>query len=112
MGYALYTYHWRANSIRKGGKGPYDDRLGPVSTLRHFACHAIFLKLDVLDTPLRRPSGFALFNYVPQPRTHLSHSVRHCQLHSSFHGRKLTFVVTPKPRVQVMSESYECLNLA
>ena len=94
MGYALYTYHWRANSIRKGGKGPYDDRLGPVSTLRHFACHAIFLKLDVLDTPLRRPSGFALFNYAPQPRTHLSHSVRHCQLHSSFHGRKLTFVVT------------------
>jgi len=35
MGYALYTYHWRANSIRKGGRGPYDDRLGPVSTLRH-----------------------------------------------------------------------------
>ncbi|KAI0268332.1 vacuolar transporter chaperone 1 [Gloeopeniophorella convolvens] len=30
MGYALYTYHWRANSIRKGGRGPYDDRLGPT----------------------------------------------------------------------------------
>ena len=32
MSYALYTYHWRAQSIRKGGRGPYDDRLGPVST--------------------------------------------------------------------------------
>lgn len=31
MIYALYTYHWRAASIRRGGKGPYDDRLGPVS---------------------------------------------------------------------------------
>ncbi|KAH9977850.1 vacuolar transporter chaperone 1 [Lactifluus volemus] len=30
MGYALYTYHWRASSIRKGGRGPYDDRLGPT----------------------------------------------------------------------------------
>ena len=40
MGYALYTYHWRANSIRKGGRGPYDDRLGPVSTLRFpVVCH-------------------------------------------------------------------------
>jgi hypothetical protein len=34
MGYALYTYHWRASSIRKGGRGPYDDRLGPVGALR------------------------------------------------------------------------------
>lgn len=33
MVYALYTFHWRANSIRKGGRGPYDDRLGPVSRL-------------------------------------------------------------------------------
>jgi hypothetical protein len=31
MVYALYTYHWRAASIRRGGRGPYDDRLGPVS---------------------------------------------------------------------------------
>ncbi|KNZ74822.1 Vacuolar transporter chaperone 1 [Termitomyces sp. J132] len=30
MVYALYTYHWRAASIRRGGKGPYDDRLGPT----------------------------------------------------------------------------------
>ncbi|KAI0329533.1 vacuolar transporter chaperone 1 [Cubamyces sp. BRFM 1775] len=33
MVYALYTYHWRAASIRKGGRGPYDDRVGPVCTL-------------------------------------------------------------------------------
>ena len=32
MIYALYTYHWRAASIRTGGRGPYDDRVGPVST--------------------------------------------------------------------------------
>lgn len=32
MIYALYTYHWRAASIRRGGRGPYDDRLGPVRT--------------------------------------------------------------------------------
>ena len=30
MIYALWTYHWRANSIRRGGRGPYDDRIGPV----------------------------------------------------------------------------------
>jgi len=30
MLYALVTYHWRANAIRKRGSGPYDDRLGPT----------------------------------------------------------------------------------
>ncbi|EKM59729.1 uncharacterized protein PHACADRAFT_158137 [Phanerochaete carnosa HHB-10118-sp] len=30
MVYALWTYHWRANSIRTGGRGPYDDRIGPT----------------------------------------------------------------------------------
>ncbi|CAD6584821.1 MAG: vacuolar transporter chaperone [Cyphobasidiales sp. Tagirdzhanova-0007] len=30
MIYALITYHWRANAIRKRGAGPYDDRLGPT----------------------------------------------------------------------------------
>ncbi|KAG6337227.1 hypothetical protein ID866_1857 [Astraeus odoratus] len=30
MIYALYTYHWRAASIRRGGRGPYDDRVGPT----------------------------------------------------------------------------------
>jgi len=30
MVYALTTYHWRANAIRKRGSGPYDDRIGPT----------------------------------------------------------------------------------
>lgn len=30
MVYALVTYHWRANAIRKRGSGPYDDRFGPT----------------------------------------------------------------------------------
>ncbi|BFZ57586.1 GTPase regulator Nrf1 [Savitreella phatthalungensis] len=30
MIYALVTYHWRANAIRKRGSGPYDDRFGPT----------------------------------------------------------------------------------
>ncbi|KAI0700600.1 hypothetical protein BC835DRAFT_1404819 [Cytidiella melzeri] len=30
MLYALWTYHWRAASIRSGGRGPYDDRVGPT----------------------------------------------------------------------------------
>ncbi|TKA57225.1 hypothetical protein B0A53_01181 [Rhodotorula sp. CCFEE 5036] len=30
MLYALVTFHWRANAIRKRGSGPYDDRLGPT----------------------------------------------------------------------------------
>ncbi|KAA1473512.1 hypothetical protein DENSPDRAFT_839990 [Dentipellis sp. KUC8613] len=42
MAYALYTYHWRANSIRKGGKGPYDDRVGPT-----FLCLALLISIIV-----------------------------------------------------------------
>lgn len=46
MIYALYTYHWRAASIRRGGKGPYDDRLGPVSPpLHHMTPTSICLRL-------------------------------------------------------------------
>ncbi|KAF5869484.1 putative vacuolar transporter chaperone 1 protein [Botrytis fragariae] len=30
MGYALYTYHWRAKSIRLRGQGGFDDRVGPT----------------------------------------------------------------------------------
>lgn len=33
MFYALWTYHWRAAAIRTGGRGPFDDRFGPVSYL-------------------------------------------------------------------------------
>ena len=65
MSYALYTYHWRARSIRKGGRGPYDDRLGPVSTLRPLCPPREVSKSTVLDTPLRRPSGFVLLCCLP-----------------------------------------------
>lgn len=30
MIYALVTYHWRADAIRKRGSGAYDDRFGPT----------------------------------------------------------------------------------
>ncbi|KAG8814636.1 vacuolar transporter chaperone [Serendipita sp. 399] len=30
MIYALITFHWRANAIRKRSGAPYDDRLGPT----------------------------------------------------------------------------------
>jgi len=42
MSYALYTYHWRAQSIRKGGRGPYDDRLGPT-----LLCTALLVSIIV-----------------------------------------------------------------
>ncbi|RUS20757.1 polyphosphate synthetase protein [Endogone sp. FLAS-F59071] len=30
LGYALYTFHWRAERIRKREPGPYDDQYGPT----------------------------------------------------------------------------------
>lgn len=30
MIYALFTFHWRAKSIRQRGQGGFDDRLGPT----------------------------------------------------------------------------------
>ncbi|CAL8582566.1 MAG: hypothetical protein L6R36_001234 [Xanthoria steineri] len=30
MAYALFTYHWRAKSIRMRGQGGFDDRYGPT----------------------------------------------------------------------------------
>jgi uncharacterized membrane protein YidH (DUF202 family) len=30
MIYALFTYHWRARSIRQRGQGGFDDRFGPT----------------------------------------------------------------------------------
>ncbi|MCJ1356047.1 MAG: vacuolar transporter chaperone [Icmadophila ericetorum] len=30
MSYALWTFHWRANSIRVRGQGGFDDRVGPT----------------------------------------------------------------------------------
>jgi uncharacterized membrane protein YidH (DUF202 family) len=38
MVYALFTFHWRAKSIRMRGQGGFDDRLGPtVLTIALFA---------------------------------------------------------------------------
>lgn len=66
MGYALYTYHWRANAIRRGGRGPFDDRLGPVSALRFpVVCPCPFLNLAFLDTALRRTPRFAALDCHP-----------------------------------------------
>ncbi|KAF8928111.1 hypothetical protein EDD21DRAFT_386388 [Dissophora ornata] len=31
MIYALFTFHWRADRIRKRQPGPYDDRFGPTA---------------------------------------------------------------------------------
>ena len=59
MVYALYTYHWRAASIRRGGRGPYDDRLGRVSFHGSF----VFPHFDIsayIDYPLRRSPGYAV----------------------------------------------------
>lgn len=30
MVYALYTYHWRAKSIRRRGQAGFDDKVGPT----------------------------------------------------------------------------------
>lgn len=30
MLYALYTYHWRAKSIRQRGQAGFDDKFGPT----------------------------------------------------------------------------------
>ncbi|KAF2652491.1 vacuolar transporter chaperone 1 [Lophiostoma macrostomum CBS 122681] len=38
MIYALFTFHWRAKSIRQRGQGSFDDRFGPtVLTIALFA---------------------------------------------------------------------------
>lgn len=52
MAYALYTFHWRANSIRKGGRGPYDDRLGPVSYLSVSLASNYHIEKIVVDTSM------------------------------------------------------------
>lgn len=49
MVYALWTYHWRAASIRRGGRGPYDDRLGPVSATSHTFCRKTCLYTSYPD---------------------------------------------------------------
>jgi hypothetical protein len=57
MVYALYTYHWRAASIRRGGRGPYDDRLGPVRALFF---HLFYIFLAQLHLPCISPADCPL----------------------------------------------------
>ena len=42
MLYALFTYHWRASAIRRGGRQQYDDRIGPVSGARYSQVLTLF----------------------------------------------------------------------
>lgn len=42
MLYALFTYHWRASAIRRGGRQQYDDRIGPVSEPRRSQVLTLF----------------------------------------------------------------------
>jgi hypothetical protein len=59
MIYALYTYHWRAISIRKGGRGPYDDRLGPVGSNDIAVSYSPYLNASNLDPALHCPTWYA-----------------------------------------------------
>jgi hypothetical protein len=52
MVYALFTFHWRAKSIRMRGQGGFDDRLGPtILTLALFAAVVVnfVLRLTMAD---------------------------------------------------------------
>ena len=52
MIYALFTFHWRAKSIRMRGQGGFDDRLGPtILTLALFAAVVVnfVLRLTMAD---------------------------------------------------------------
>ncbi|KAF8917860.1 vacuolar transporter chaperone 1 [Mucidula mucida] len=53
MIYALYTYHWRAASIRRGGRGPYDDRLGPCVASNSFISCSLSTVAIVVNFVLR-----------------------------------------------------------
>lgn len=62
MLYALYTYHWRAASIRRGGRGPYDDRFGPVSIM--YVRHSYNFHLPT-DYPLHRTAEYGSNYFRP-----------------------------------------------
>jgi hypothetical protein len=50
MIYALVTFHWRANSIRRRGQSGFDDRFGPtVLALALLAAVVVNLVLRVKD---------------------------------------------------------------
>lgn len=50
MLYALFTYHWRANSIRQRGQKGFDDRFGPTVL-------AVFLLAAVVVNFVLRVTG-------------------------------------------------------
>lgn len=52
MIYALYTYHWRAKSIRRRGQAGFDDKIGPT-ILAAALIGAIIVNfvLRIIETP-------------------------------------------------------------
>ena len=77
MVYALYTYHWRAASIRKGGRGPYDDRLGPVRPAYFLTLSSPSSSLAVRsysDNTLYRPTRFVLAPTITAANTDMGPS--------------------------------------
>lgn len=80
MIYALYTYHWRAASIRRGGRGPYDDRFGPVRLVCSlFVCQYLnrIRLYCALHSSVRLPFLSLLLSQSP--------SCHHRQLHPPLH---------------------------
>lgn len=50
MVYALFTFHWRAKSIRVRGQGGFDDRLGPtVLAIALFAAVVVNFVLRITE---------------------------------------------------------------
>ena len=118
MIYALWTYHWRAASIRRGGRGPYDDRVGPVSTSifltfpRLPLTRRIYRPFSVLPSSvcalLPSPSLFLVFCHVSNspalPRCH------HRQLRLTFREpRLLRKIGTLRPDVVASCDIYTIL---
>jgi len=49
--YALVTFHWRANAIKKRGSGTFDDRFGPtVLAITLFCAVVVNFVLRIVDT--------------------------------------------------------------
>ena len=54
MIYALFTFHWRAHSIRKRGQAGFDDRFGPsVLALALLAVVIVNFTLRITDKQSR-----------------------------------------------------------
>lgn len=63
MLYALYTFHWRANEIRKRSTKPYDDRVGPVRPFRLPKVSGLMKVIHPdLDNPVHCTIGYVLLN--------------------------------------------------